>query len=166
MAMNIDLLTWCRENEPNDDMIYKNSFWNQILFVRDTLNAMLHDTYEEYRDNPVLVINTHKSKSIDLPVYEINLRDYDTKIIMRNNFYDWKVSVESLIEINADFMGLFKQNETITPVYCEGFKDNQVFSCYKDNKKRFTIEIGDKYKLYTFMFILKNYLKGAVKNAD
>ena len=157
--MNIDLLTWSRNNHPSEDMIYEKGFWDQVVFVRDTLNAIFYDTYEKYKDNPVLVINTHNSKSIDLPVYEINLRDYDVKIIMRNNFYDWKISVDSSIEINADFMNLFKQDKVITSVYCEGFKDNQVFDCYKYNKKNFTLELKDRYKLYTFMFILNNYLK-------
>lgn len=154
----IDLLTWCRVNEPSDDMIYKQGYWNQITFIRDDIMYMMCKDYDEYRDNPVLVVNTHTSKSIVLPVYQINLLNGKIKMIIRNNFYDWKISVDSDIELNMDFMDLFKTDEEIHSVYCEGFKKEQVYGSYNSNKKQFTIEIGDKYKLYTFMFLLKNYL--------
>ena len=155
----IDLLTWCRVNEPNDDMIYKKGYWNQIVFIRDTIMNMVCKDYEEYVNNPVLVINTHKSKSIVLPVYQINLFDSKIKIVLRYNFYDWKISIDSDIDINVDFMGLFKSDEKINSVYCEGFKKEQVYDSYSNNKKQFTFEISDIYELYTFMFLLKNYVK-------
>lgn len=166
MAINIDLLTWSIDNEPSSEMIYKKGYWDQILFIRDTINSIFYSNFEDFKNNPVLVINTHMSKSIDLPVYEINLRDHNTKIIMRNNFYDWKVSVDSPIEINANFMDLFKQDEVHKPIYCEGFKDNQVFDCYANNKKQFTLELKDKYRLYTFIYILNNYLKNNIKGEN
>jgi len=155
----IDLLTWCRVNEPNDDMIYKKGYWNQIVFIRDTIMNMVCKDYEEYVNNPVLVINTHKSESIVLPVYQINLFDSKIKIVLRYNFYDWKISIDSDIDINVDFMGLFKSDEKINSVYCEGFKKEQVYDSYSNNKKQFTFEISDIYELYTFMFLLKNYVK-------
>ena len=159
----IDLLTWCRVNEPSDDMIYKKGYWNQITFIRDTIMYMLCKDYEDYINNPVLVINTHTSKSIVLPVYQLNLFDKKMKIIIRNNFYNWKISVDSDVEINVDFMGLFKSDEQIHSVYCEGFKKEQVYDSYSNNKKKFTFEIGDTYLLYTFMFLLKNYMKNKIK---
>jgi len=154
----VDLLTWCRVNEPNDDMIYKKGYWNQIMFIRDTLMGMMCNSYEEYKNNPVLVINTHTSKSIVLPVYQINLFDEKIKLIIRYNFYDWKVSVDSDIEINMDFMGLIKIDEKINSIYCEGFSKEQVFNSYENNKMQFTFEIEDNYKLYTFMYLLKNFI--------
>jgi hypothetical protein len=155
----VDLLTWCRVNEPEDKMLWKPGYWEQVVFIRDTVNPMFYSTYEEYKDNPVMVINTHRSKSITLPVYEINLKQYGLKLIIRYNFYDWKVSVISDIAIDADFMGLFKENENINSLYCEGFKDEQVFQSFKENKKQFTVEIRGRYELFTFMFLLNNFLK-------
>ena len=159
----IDLLTWCRVNEPSDNMIYKQGYWDQIIFIRDDINGLFYDYsdsgYEEYNANPVLVINTHMSKSILLPVYKINLKKHNLSMIIRNNFYNWKVSVISEKEIDVDFMGLFKKNKNIHSVYCEGFEKNQVFGCFKNNKKQFTVEIDDRNRLFTFMYLLNNYLK-------
>lgn len=155
----IDATTWIRVNSPSDNMIYKQGFSDQVCFVRDTINYLFYDNYEELKANPVLVINTHTSKSIKLPVYKINLKKYNLSMIIRNNFHNWKVSVISEKEINADFMSLFDETEIINSIYCEGFKEDQVFECFKDNKKRFTIEIGDRNRLFTFMYLLNNYLR-------
>jgi len=144
-------------------MIYKQAFSDQVCFVRDTINHLFYENsdsgYEELKANPVLVINTHTSKSIKLPVYKINLKKYKLSMIIRNNFYDWKVSVVSEQEIDVDFMELFEEDKTINPIYCEGFSKEQVFKSYKDDKKRFTIEIHDKNRVFTFMYLLNNYLK-------
>jgi hypothetical protein len=154
----VDLLTWMRIYEPEDEMCYKQGYWDQAVFIRDTICGILYDTYEEYKGNPCMVISTHMSKSIILPVYQINLDKYGVKLILRYNFYDWKVSVISKRDINCDFSLLFNEKENINSIYCEGFKEELVFGMFKDNKKEFTIEIGSKYNLYTFMFLLKRYL--------
>lgn len=83
----IDLLTWMRIYEPKNEMCYKNGYWSQTIFVRDEINKLFYPKYEDYKANPVKVISTHRSKSIILPVYYIFLEKYNTKIIMRNNFY-------------------------------------------------------------------------------
>jgi len=155
----IDLLTWCRVNEPEDKMLWKEGFWEQIIFVRDTIMDLLSDSYEEFKSNPVLVISTHRSKSIVLPVYQINYKGI--KMIIRNNFYDWKVTVDSKVQLNFDMMSLFNIKKRINSTLCEGFKYNQVFDSYENNKNKFTFEIEDQYKLYTFMYLLKNYINNS-----
>lgn len=155
----VDATTWVRVNSPNDKMIYKQGFSDQVVFVRDIINQLFYNNYEELEANPVLVINTHTSKSIKLPVYKIKLKKYNLSMIIRNNFHNWKISVDSEKEINVDFMELFKEYETINPIYCEGFKEEQVFHSFKENKKQFTIEIHDRNRLFTFMYLLNNYLK-------
>jgi hypothetical protein len=140
-------------------MLWKQGYWDQITFVRDKINQLFYTTYEKFKNNPVIVINTHMSKSIVLPVYEINLEHYGLKMIIRNNFYNWKISVISNKHIETDFMNLFQEDEIINPIYCEGFKEEQVFGSYKDNNRQFTIEIRDEYQLYTFMYLLNNYFK-------
>jgi len=64
----IDVTTWIRVNSPSDNMIYKQGFSDQVCFVRDTINQLFYENsqsgYEERKANPVLVINTHTSKSI------------------------------------------------------------------------------------------------------
>lgn len=154
----VDLLTWSRANVPSDDMIFKDHYWKQIMVVRDHIPYLLIDNYEQFKELTVNVIGTHKSKGIVLPVYEINLPHVGIKIIMRNDFFDWKVSVISEKDIELKKSDLFKDKE-ISPVYCEGFKKEHVFGPYSKNKKQFTIEIDDTYKLVTFLYIICKYDK-------
>lgn len=156
----VDLLSWCRVNEPGDEMLWKDKYCEQILFIRDDINAIFYgNDYEEYKNNPVMVIGTHRSKSIVLPVYRIYLKDHGVIMILRNNFYDWKISVISKVDLNVDFIGLFDEKEKVNPLFCEGFTPDRVFGSYSKSKKQFTLELSNSsYKLYTFMFLLNNYL--------
>lgn len=163
----IDLLTWSRVNEPSDQMIYKPSYWNQIILIRDKVNYIFYNDYDDFEANPVMVINTHCSKSITLPVYEINIKKYNLKMILRNNMHNWKISVISEKEINLDFMGLFDEEKNINSIYCEGFKDYEVFPEYNKCKDSFTVEMHhDDYNIYVFMYILNNYFKKIMGEDD
>ena len=107
-----------------------------------------------------MVISTHVSKSVKFPVYQIELKEYGIEIILRNNVYDWKVSIKSKKPLDFDYMGLFDPTKVINPIYCEGFPKDKVYGSYEQNHAEFTFEMGsDYYKLYTFFFLLKNYLK-------
>jgi len=156
----IDLLTWSRVNDTKDTMIYKDGFWTQVIFIRNTIMGLLSDSYEDYESNLAMVINTHMSKSILLPVYQINLKKYGITMILRDNFHDWKVSVISEKALNVDFKEVFKEDSKPIPkVYCEGFIEEQVFGRYIDNKNKFTVEVYDDNRLYVFIYLLKDYLK-------
>jgi hypothetical protein len=155
----VDLLTWMRVYEPKNKMCCKQAYWNQTVFVRDDINRMFYSTYEDYKANPVKVISTHVSKSIVLPVYYIYLKKYNTKIIMRNNFYDWKISIDSEQSITGidEFFG---EDTPIASVYCEGFEESWVYGMYKENNKHFTIELrNNSYIVYTFFYMLKKSLE-------
>lgn len=146
---------WFMENEPSENMIYRKSYSNQWLFVRDTLPQVLFPNLQHEKQRERLtVISTHMSKSIVLPVYEINIPEQGIILTMRNNFHDWKVSIESLHPIPNRFDGLFNVKETFSSVLCEGFPSNKVFSSYEENQKMFTIEIHDDYRLFTFLWLL------------
>ena len=134
------------------------------IFVRDRLCQLLRSTYEELRDNPLLVISTHYSKSVKLPVFQINLEKYGIEMVLRYNFYDWKISVKSDKPLDFDYMGLFNPTEEISYLYCEGFPRDKVYGSYEQSHSQFTIEIGSHYDLYTFIFLLKNYL--GIKRED
>lgn len=110
----VDLLTWMRVYEPKNEMGYKKGYWNQTVFIRDEINRMFYSKYEDYKANPVKVISTHRSKSIILPVYYIFLEGYNTKIIIRNNFYDWKISIDSKYSITG-IEEFFKEKEPVNP---------------------------------------------------
>ena len=154
----VDVTAWLRVNVPDEDLIYAEGLRKQVCFVRDKLCRRLRSTYEEWRDNPPLVISTHYSKSVKLPVFQINVKNYGIEMVLRYNFCDWKISVKSDKPLDFDYMGLFNPTKEIAPICCEGFPEDKVYGSYEQNKSRFTIEIGSEFDLYTFIFLLKNYL--------
>lgn len=158
--LKFPLQEWAVENEPSKNMIFYQGYWEQILFVRDIIPRVILSnlSFEEAR-NCLKVISTHTSKSIKLPVYEITIPEHNITIILRYNFYDWKISVVSEKDIELDFMSLFDEEEEIAHLYCEGFPRELVFSSYSHNKKQFTFEVRGKYKLHTFLWLLKHYLE-------
>ncbi len=160
----VDVTAWIRVNEPDENLIYAKGLGDQVCFVRDRLCQLLRSTYEEWRDNPPLVISTHYSKSVKLPVFQINLEKYGIEMVLRYNFYDWKISVKSDKPLDFDYMGLFNPTEEISYLYCEGFPRDKVYGSYEQSHSQFTIEIGSRYDLYTFIFLLKNYL--GIKRED
>lgn len=160
----VDVTAWIRVNEPDENLIYAKGLGNQVCFVRDRLCQLLRPTYEEWRDNPPLVISTHYSKSVKLPVFQINLEKYGIEMVLRYNFYDWKISVKSDKPLDFDYMGLFSPTKEISYLYCEGFPRDKVYGSYEQSHSQFTIEIDSRYNLYTFIFLLKNYLE--IKKED
>lgn len=160
----VDVTAWIRVNKPDKNLIYAKGLEDQVRFVRGPLCHMLRSTYEEWHDNPPLVISTHYSKSVKLPVFQINLEKYGIEMVLRYNFYDWKISVKSDKPLDFDYMGLFNPKEEIASVYCEGFPKDKVYVSYEQSHSQFTIEIGSHYDLYTFIFLLKNYL--GIKKED
>lgn len=153
----IDIIAWARVNEPDNSLLYKNSFYEQINFVQDILSRILLPSYDEYEKSPVMIISTHVSKSVTLPVYQFKLEKYGLEITLRNNFYDWKVSINSQIPIEFDPMGLIDKNKTIS--FCEGFPTGKLYGSYNSNHSQFTFEIRTNYDLYTYFYLLNNYIK-------
>lgn len=160
----VDVTAWMRVNEPEKSLIYGECQGTQIRFVRDKLAEVLSSSYEEWENNPPMVISTHHSKSVKLPVYQINLEKYGIEIILRCNFYDWKISIKSDKPLEFDYMGLFDPTKEVSYLICEGFPRDKVYGSYEQNHSKFTIEIDSKYDVYTFFFLLKNYL--GIKKED
>ncbi len=158
--MEKDLQEWANENLPAENLIWKDGYWDQIIFVRDKIPQLVFSNYDEAQEHRTTVISTHTSKSIQLPVYRLKLTNGIT-FTMRHNFHDWKISVNSPNNIEIDFLGLFDPEDTrnILGVFCEGFPDKTVFGCYADNKCKFTIELFSQYEVFTFFWILGAKLK-------
>lgn len=155
----MDVTAWIRVNEPDEKLIYTKGLSKQVYFVGDELCKLLSSTYEEWEGNPPMVISTHYSKSVKLPVFQINLEKYGIEMVLRYNFYDWKVSVKSDKPLKFDYMGIFNPTQEISYIFCEGFPKDKVYGSYEKSHSQFTVEISSYYDLYTFIFLLKNYLK-------
>jgi len=166
--MKEKLTNWLKNNIPDDNLIYKNGLYDQTNFVSNFMRQIFLESATEYNIDMEFdkrlkimesfepyVISYHRSKSVVLPVMELDLSRIGVKIVLRNNFYDWCISIESESDIDCDFMGLL----TDTKGYFEGFPEDRVYGYYSEtNKKNFSLCLNNNYELYTFMFLLKNYL--------
>jgi len=172
--MREPLQAWISEQLVPDEMLWKGAWGHQVQFVRDSLVPLVAVglDYEDHQ-NVAWVISTHRSKSIDLPVYRLERPDLGLTLILRNNFYNWKLSVISTQPIGADFSGLFHTSPPIDPkytgdplhrVYFEGFPEDLIFGYYEANKQQFSAEIQSDEVLYTALFLLMRQL-GAIKPA-
>ncbi len=167
--MEEDLHKWWPENKPSDEMLWKEAFANQLDFVASRLKyVMVPRGPEGYGDESmahhekvqkiVTVISTHVSKSIRLPVYKITWDWYGVTTILRNNFHDWKVSVESEVPVKINPHLLFDPKKQVHHVYCEGFDTSWVYKPYANDKSKFTAAIYDNYSLFTLFHLIRTYL--------
>ena len=148
------LQAWLVCNIPSEEMVFRDAALAQVRFIRDEAVNMFKDLL-----NDLTVGSTHMSKSIILPVYRLQLLGGVT-LIMRGNFHNWKVSVESSKASLAGLNGnIFTNSEPIHPVYCEGFTADQVFGTFAQDPNKFTAELDTDKDLYTFFFLLKEELK-------
>lgn len=154
----MNLQKWANENEPAKSV---NGFWHQVTFIRDEVAWILAETYDAYVNlsEGIRVISTHVSKSVRLPVYYVSLPD-GTKFVLRNNFYDWKVSIDSPRDVDVDFLGLFDPTIPVGRYCCEGFPTESIFGAYANNRRQFTIELATNYDLYTFMWLFSHLVLG------
>jgi hypothetical protein len=128
----------------SDLMSFKPVSAKQIMFARDELCDIIASGIEdrEQRHSIVTVTSEHRSKSVIFPVYNFDRSDIGLRIVARNNFYNWKISVISDTPIIANFDGLFYTNPPIDPEYTgdplnscyfEGFPKELVFGYYHNN---------------------------------
>lgn len=163
----VDVSAWQRVNQPRDTLIWKESMNDQIRFVRDILcdRVIYADMGWDEHEEP-MVVSFHNSKSVKLPVFKITRtfhdkdsdKDLSIEFILRCNIYDWKISVKSDKPLDCDFMELFDPTKVIDPWYCEGFPKGKVYGSYEQNHSEFTIELLNTYNVYTFFFLIRNYL--------
>lgn len=159
--MKQEILYWMRTWDLEDNLIYKKSATSQACFVRDNITDGLLKAH-------CFVVSTHYSKSCLLPVYYIKMRN-GIKLIMRCNFYDWKLSVEipeSYDNLPVDYlpkdcMTFSMVEDPLEPIpscYLEGFKEEWCYGAYnpQNPSKRFTIEVPNDYCLFTVIHYLKH----------
>lgn len=166
------LQDWITERVVADEMLWKGSWGHQMSFLRDPLRRVAATGLEwDEMKQIAKVISTHMSKSVSLPVVEYTRKDLGLRLIVRNNFYNWKLSVVSKTPIKADFSGLFhttlpKQpkytGNPLADCYFEGFPNNLIFGYYSQDKQKFSAKIDSDEQLYTTFFLIMRAL-GAVK---
>lgn len=146
-----------------EKMLYREPGIEQMLFVRDYLVSLVgaglsHNAWQEI----TTVISTHRSKSIDLPVYQLSRPDLGLTIFLRNNFYNWKMSVISARPLVFNLAGLCHTTSPIEPdytgdplhpIYFEGFPTVLVFGYYDESDRcKFSAEIDGNHKMWSALF--------------
>lgn len=155
----VDVSAWSRVNYPENTLIYKDAFYDQIKFVRDVISDKLIFADKNWNEHEEpQVIGSHSSKSVKLPVFKITREDRGIEFILRCNIYDWKISVCSKTPLDFDFMGLFDKDTVVSPYCCEGFPKDKVYGSYSQDHSKFTVEFTSEYNVYVFFFLLRNYL--------
>lgn len=159
--MNQLLLEYMRTHEISDEMNWKSSAIKQMVFVRDTLCDYLLRV-------PVFVVSTHRSKSIELPVYYFEMRN-GIRAIMRENFHGWIVTLITSHPVTLeDFChghGIYPY-EDIPKCYAEGFKDSWLHPYVKEGARRTTFEVDGDYKLYTLFYLLDKTGSTRLRDSD
>lgn len=143
---------------------YRKPAINQAMAVRDVIAPRI--------GSKASVIAEHRSKSVQLPVYSIDREDIGLRFVLRNNFYNWKMSVISREPIEADFGDLFHTTPPVepeytgnplSPVYFEGFPRELCFGYYEQDRAKFSAEIwGGDCRLYAAVFLIMQ-ARGAIQ---
>lgn len=161
------LQDWMNENQ---------SYPAQALFVRDRIAALFcsglspeNGDHLNVFKNVVQVISTHRSHSVSLPVYSLTREDIGLRIVLRNNGYNWKLSVISDKPITADLTTLFHtkpptkaqrdwSGDDIASCYFEGFPEDLIFRYMSQNSKKFSACISGDNELWTTLFLILSSL--------
>ena len=146
MELCDNIQKWFVENQPDDQMRYKEAWWNNNLLIRDRLlNLFPHYIAE--------VVGTHCSKSIRCPVIKTGYKGVE--IIWQYNFYDWQIMVKSYEDLELDNLELYKADGDY--FYYQGIPEEYKFDRYsKTNKKEFAINVyGDQLDVWAFALELK-----------
>jgi hypothetical protein len=172
---------WLAEHE-GSDLYYKDAASAQVQLVRDTLAALVWadvpywkraNEGEPRTDCKVTgyVISEHRSKSVRLPVYLFERADLGIRFVLRNNFYDWKLSVMSENPIQSDlFPYLFHTTppiereytgDELAHVYFEGFPKDLIFGYHGADPRRWSASLGDRALWTTILLCMRSV--GGVK---
>lgn len=145
--------------------------WEDVPFLRRAQALPRHDCRET-----AFVVGEHTSKSVRLPVYSIERPDLGIRFVLRENFYDWNVSVVSETDVTTDLRGFeldypeddrnrFPNGFTAGKAwgYCffQGFPVELQFGPYSESKRRFSTFMATDYEVSTFVFLIMRDRRGA-----
>lgn len=100
------LSAWVSANQPKPEMIWRDSALHQAEWMAD-LSRFATNTIDDVEPR---VIQTHRSKSIDLPVPAILLGDPNREwaiLMLRDNFHDTNVAVVANVPLGIDYSLVF-----------------------------------------------------------
>lgn len=129
------LKAWSEQNTVPDEMTWKGGV------------APMFKDFVEFANivgGEPMVISTHRSKSIRLPVVQVTT-PYGVRITMRDNFHDIKVSVEAPKPVKENLFGLAAGADSyLHRVYFEGFPSEFIFDPFVPGATKFSLCCGDR----------------------
>lgn len=127
------LKAWSEQNTVSDNMTWKGGVAPMFKDFAD---------FAEIVGGEPMVISTHRSKSISLPVVQVTT-PYGVRITMRDNFHDIKVSIESPKPVTENLFGLAAGADSyLRPVYFEGFPSEFIFEPFVPGATKFSLCCG------------------------
>lgn len=138
---------WFNLNEPEDNYIYKKTWWKNNLFIRDEIvNRLFNDKQAE-------VVGTHFSKSIECPVIKTYYKSVE--VLWQYNFYHWQIMVKSNKDLelkDLDYIGADADY-----FFYQGIPTEYQFKPYSEsNKKEFAIStVYSRYCVFALAVELK-----------
>jgi hypothetical protein len=153
---NLDesIQNWFIENQPDDQMRYKEAWWNNNLLIRDRLLKLFPHYHAE-------VVGTHCSKSIKCPVLKTGYKGVE--IIWQYNFHDWQIMIKSEKDLKLKNLDLYRADGNY--FYYQGIPEEYKFQPYsKNNKKQFAIDVygNDPLDVWAFALELKKAIDRAI----
>lgn len=152
------LIDWCRREGswPEEKMIYAGALKAQVLFFRDVIPRFFSTGEQRAQTR---IIGTHRSKSIDCPVYLIE--GFGVRVVARDNFHDWNLSVVSERPVGAWADDPWF-NDGTGYLFFQGMKPDYAFEpLATSDRKRFSIYLPDQYEVYRFVALLAAEAKAA-----
>ena len=151
--LDTNIQKWFIENQPGDEMRYKDSWWKNNVFIRDRILRLFPHYYAE-------VIGTHYSKSIKCPVIKTGYKGVE--IIWQYNFYDWQIMIKSDEKLDLDFLEVYGADGKY--FYYQGIPVEYQFNPYSSaNKNKFGINVSGNDPLDVWAFALE--LRKAIDRA-
>ncbi len=140
---------------------YSNEVRQQTHFVVYDLTEALNltsDFEELYRK--ITVIDSTLLNSYRYPVFKMDFREeLGLELILTKKDDVWLLSVNSEKELEFNLKAFGDEAEQLCiDLLFSGFPGNRRYDYYRNDKKRFTIEVKDDYKLYSLLSLISNNL--------
>lgn len=142
----------------HSDLIAKEAWKQQIMFVRDTLIHVVG----RRKHTSVKVRSTHWSKSTELPVYLLHASWGGME--MRNNYHNWTVCVELRANCHLDLRDDQFMQKLAYPDYLDygGMRRQYEPWTTTVDARRFAFACNSNYDLYALLAYIHCEIEGAM----
>lgn len=145
----IDLKSWTNVNEKLYPYLKE-----YIDFICGTLCFLILNDLQAIKDNPPLIIKVIEDKQFMIPLYCIKNPILGLEIYIEHTGNRWKLSICSGRRIH-----LYDLINPITPQNYIIMPEDKRYDCLYTNPIQFSVELYDKYEVYTLFYIMRHFLE-------